>query len=185
MEVLATCRVERQFLPEAPLPLASKVLTSDTTLTLLGRTRPAATAELAATALGGRRVLGVQERGFHLQEWKDGVPYRWTDGNARLTIPIAREHLPTALALDLVVERPSGAKVEVRMDGRNVFAEQISPGGFSKVVNLEGSSFGGPQLTIDLASETFRPRLTDPRSTDVRKIGVGVREIRLIPAGSQ
>src|SRR5262249_24413927 len=63
------------------------------------------------TTLGNQFVPEVQESGFYHEEYnRAGDPFRWTNGNGKLVIPIDRRKPPTGLVVELFLARPSQVK---------------------------------------------------------------------------
>src|SRR5581483_7259853 len=52
--------------------------------------------EFVNVPLGAQAVAGVLDEGFYYQEQLAGKPYRWTNGTARLDVPIGKQ-VPTLL----------------------------------------------------------------------------------------
>src|SRR5207248_7328523 len=60
--------------------------------------------------VGREYVPDVDESGFSMQQFaKDGQPFRWTEGAAKLVIPIDRAHPPAAAEVRLFPWRPAQA----------------------------------------------------------------------------
>ena len=61
--------------------------------------------------LGREAVPGTTESGFYPQEHHQGAPYRWTNGAAKLTVPVSPTNPPKTLSVSLGFTRPSGTRV--------------------------------------------------------------------------
>jgi regulation of enolase protein 1 (concanavalin A-like superfamily) len=135
--------------------------------------------------LGNQSVPGVQESGFYRQEYnKAGEPFRWTNGKARLTIPIDRRKPPKGLVLKLEIYRPAQVKtvrVQIVANNRELTEQQIpleewdgaSAGKFpDRVLDLTRIDLGDG-LVLDIISDTFIP------GTDRRTLGVVVSGVEL------
>jgi serine/threonine protein kinase len=137
--------------------------------------------------VGQEAVAGVEETGFHFQEYDVGQPFRWTNGNGRLVIPIDRAKPPGSLVVQLAVHRGPGvrhAQLQVVVNRRPLFSAAISPGSWEKVFDLSGIDLG-EQVVVELISDTFSPlghKRNDRRgqSDDGRALGVQVRGIKLL-----
>jgi hypothetical protein len=130
--------------------------------------------------LGSERVLGVGESGFYGQEFLDKIPVRWTNGAAKLIVPLKETKLPSILAVDI---GPTGMdkkkRLKILANGHKLFDGQVPNEGFSQSFSLFDVALG-KQLTIELLSDTHIPRETIKGSTDNRTLGVSVKNIRLL-----
>ncbi|MEW6284025.1 MAG: hypothetical protein AB1758_35760, partial [Candidatus Eremiobacterota bacterium] len=126
------------------------------------------------TLLGVRPVPAVRESGFHATEGEAaGQPFRWTDGQAVLEVP-----LPRGGASRLVVDvSPRPARLRIVVDGSPVWTGPVPerPVVVSLPVRLNGFA------RIELNSDTFVPHRVDPTSGDRRRLGVAVRGVQLFP----
>jgi hypothetical protein len=128
--------------------------------------------------LGVRAVPEVTESGFHRPQLDNGVPSRWTNGSARLTVPL-RGQTPRVLVLTLDIPDRPGYRVRVAVNGKTLYDDQVRPYARWSVelplaeVNL------GENAEIELDSSTFVPAEVQPGSTDRRTLGVWVKQIIL------
>jgi serine/threonine protein kinase/WD40 repeat protein len=134
--------------------------------------------------LGAEPVSGVEESGFSYQEYDQDRPFRWTDGNARLVVPIDRTNPPQALVVQLVTYRAGKtASLEIRVNDHPLFHDQIPLGRWEKTLDLKGIDLG-ERLVLDLMSDTFNPlgnrQAGGGVSDDPRILGVMVRGIKLL-----
>ena len=136
-------------------------------------------------SLGNHFVPEVQESGFYQEEFsKTGKPFRWTDGNARLVIPIDRRKPPTGLVVELDIIRPEEGKtawVQIVANNRVLIKQQIAlwkwQGGTAgkfpaKSLDLTGIDLGD-ELVLDIISDTFIPKMGQ------RTLGVVVNGVEL------
>jgi hypothetical protein len=132
--------------------------------------------------LGATRVEGVSESGFHFQESTDGEPFRWTNGAAKLLVPISTKRPPQQLWLSIVVFRPKVAPIRFQLlvDDELVFDGLAPPGKWEPSFDL-GSRRFSKQVLIELRSEAFVPKgvMDDGKNTDKRMLGVQVKGIVL------
>src|SRR5262249_13964846 len=137
--------------------------------------------------LGNEPVAGVEESGFSYQEYLNGQPFRWTDGTARLVIPIRAGEAPRALLLRLVsyrTEEVKSATLHVRANQRDVFKGRIPQGQWEKTLDLSGVELG-KELVLELLSDTYAPLGRNRgngqgKSDDPRELGVLVLAIQLL-----
>ena len=137
--------------------------------------------------LGGRFVLGVEESGFFDQETWNGQPCRWTNGAARLTVPLHGQ-TPRALALTAYIPSPPGCQVRVTVNGTKLFDGQVKPEStWSCELPLAGVELGD-SARIELDSSTFVPSQVNPKLKDDRVLGIRLKRVTLLsdaPAGKQ
>jgi hypothetical protein len=138
--------------------------------------------------LGSQQVPGVEESGFSMQEFGRDQPFRWTDGNARLVIPLRKgEPPPKGLLVRLRVHRlgaKKGAHVRIVANGRELFSGAIPRDASEKTLDLAGVEMG-QEVAVQIESDTFVPAGSlegDGRvSTDERTLGVQVLGVLLLP----
>jgi WD40 repeat protein len=140
--------------------------------------------------LGGEPVAGVEETGFSYQEYdQNQQPFRWTDGNARLVIPLNKNHPPGALFVRLHTYRPpevKQARLDIVANEHPLFSGPINLGRWERTLDLKGIDLGN-RLVLDLRSDTYCPMGNAPHvngkgaSDDPRTLGVLVRVIKLLP----
>lgn len=130
--------------------------------------------------LGGQVVLGVQQVGLGLQErTSNGQPIRWTNGKAKLVVPLNPQCLPKALKIYLASTGPKGTQLRVLVNGHALFNDHLPPGKWSNIFDLTDVRLD-KRLTIELLSDTFVPREVIKDATDPRTLGVLVRDISLL-----
>jgi hypothetical protein len=128
--------------------------------------------------LGAKKVLGYPEAGFFGDESHGGDAARWTNGAARLRIPLHPKHLPDHLEVATVVPGRDGARLAIRVNGVVLWSGGIPSGPWSRSLSLADVP-RADELLVELESDTFCPAETIDGSTDTRKLGVKVRSILL------
>src|SRR5512136_1469604 len=112
-------------------------------------------------------------RGFYPNEETAGVTFRWTSGDAQITLPGIGGGVPLKLHLQLHELRPAPLTpqpVAITLNGNPVTL-------FTPTNDLAAYDFALPasalrgDAVIDLRSDTFRPKDTLPNSTDERDLG--------------
>ena len=130
--------------------------------------------------LGNRRVLGIGESGWYEQDFLDKMPVRWTNGAAKLIVPLNEKRLPRAIDVDIAtIGGMKQKRLQILANGHKLFDGEISDEGYSQSFSLANVPLW-KQLTIELLSDTNIPRETTKGSTDVRTLGVLVKDIRLL-----
>jgi serine/threonine protein kinase/WD40 repeat protein len=142
---------------------------------------PAKPASVLNAAFGNQPVRGITEAGFHNQETDDDGPYRWTNGQAKLVIPLGNDERPGSLLVQL--RRPKKTRVQILVNGREVFQEEptgLPLSALEKAFDLGGIDLGN-EVVVEILSNTVVPKIEMPgRSDDDREIGVQVRGVKLL-----
>ncbi len=120
-------------------------------------------------------------RGFYPNEETFGVTYRWTSGEAQVTLPGVGGGVPLKLHLQLHEFRPAPLAprpVALSLNGQTVTT-------FTPTNDLAAYDFALPpsdlrgDAVIDLHSDTFHPQDTLPGSTDTRRLGLFIDQIKI------
>jgi hypothetical protein len=129
--------------------------------------------------LGSRFVPGVQESGFHAPEREGGQPFRWTNGAAKLVVPL-RETKPKSLSVSLEIPKHAAEYLEVVVNGRNMLERKVLPQrNWQETFPLDSQAGAGETITIEVRSATTVPAQTSLGSKDQRPLGVKVKGITL------
>ena len=117
-------------------------------------------------------LWGVAATGFHALEHAEGRAFRWTTGEAGLSVPLDPDAPPAALAVDvLMTGQPKRLRIEV--DGCVLFDDTIR-NRWDATFALDGCRLTPPSLEISLVSDTHVPDTSDNRT-----LGVGVAAVEL------
>src|SRR5512143_2773935 len=120
-------------------------------------------------------------RGFYPNEETFGVTYRWTSGEAQVTLPGVGGGVPLKLHLQLHELRPaplSPKPVVISLNSHEITAFTPTNDLAAYDFDLPASDLRG-EAVIDLRSDTFRPKDALPDSTDERDLGLFVDQIKL------
>ena len=130
--------------------------------------------------LGCKRVDGVEESGFHYQEYHDTEPFRWTDGAARLVIPIDTPPRQVWVSVYTLRAEPTPVPFEILVDGTSLFEGELPLGEWERTFELGSHQFS-ERVAIELRSDTFVPEgvMDEGTNTDTRVLGVQIRGIML------
>ncbi len=126
------------------------------------------------TNLAARPQDGIRESGLHRPERWEGTPFRWTNGQARLRIPLSGDERPRALDCSLVSTGPQGTHLTIRVDGATLFAGDLAPGPWAATIPLPDQPADPDLLTLEIQSGVFRPD-----GQDARPLGVAIERIVL------
>jgi hypothetical protein len=135
--------------------------------------------DFLGTPLGGRFVPGVDESGFHSPEEENGQACRWTNGAARLVVPIAKKR-PASLEAVVEIPTPKLTHLEIAVNGRVLLDTTMtawSP--WSMTLDLRDVDIGDT-LTIEVRSSTFVPSQVNPGDKDNRTLGVKIFRLTLL-----
>jgi hypothetical protein len=120
-------------------------------------------------------------RGFYPNEETAGVTFRWTSGEAQITLPGIGGGVPLKLHLQLHELRPAPLRpqpVAIALNGNPITLFTPANDLAAYDFDLPASDLRGDAV-IDLRSDTFTPQDTLPNSTDERALGLFVDQIKL------
>jgi hypothetical protein len=127
--------------------------------------------------LAAEPVPGVNESGFHNPEFDADNPCRWTDGNARVTVPVPNGGRWKSLAVMAWIPNRPNYRVRLTVNGRVLFDDVARHGQlWIKEFPLDGIAMDR-QAVIELTSSTMAPG--EIRKTETRTLGVRLRELVL------
>jgi hypothetical protein len=142
-------------------------------LTLFSGTR-----SYVGVPLGVRLIPEVAESGFHGPETSGGKPCRWTDGAARLVVPL-RDHRPTSLGVTLEIPDRPEHLVRIAVNGQTLFEEKkFADRDWSADLPLKDVVLGD-KAVIELTGDVVVPAQRRPETRDDRKLGVRVKRLVL------
>jgi len=126
-------------------------------------------------------VWGTKIQGFLSQECIEGRPCRWTNGRARVAVPLDPRFPPgQGLEIELSTSNPLGAGLCVRTNGTELCRDRVLVDEiWSKTVRFPKGLWHCQWLVVELLSDTFVPREAIKGSNDERRLGVLVRKIGL------
>lgn len=160
-------------------PLPKRIVTKRKLISLYRITGASSSADYRDVPLGAEMAWGIEESGFHHQEWRSNVPVRWTNGAGGLVVPVDEKRPPRALAVALDSPLPNGTHLRILVNDQTLFNEQIPAGFWSKTFSLARIRLG-KRASIKLLSDTFIPRNSMASSQDARRLGVLVYQVALM-----
>ena len=128
--------------------------------------------------LGIEPLFGIAEFGFHLPEDLGGAPGRWTGRVATLRVPLDPRSPPRLLAIETIVPGRNGARLQVLANGVELWRGRIPSEAWSKTFSLEQVPMR-KELLIKLKSDTSSPGEGGDGAGHGRRLGIGLRGIRL------
>jgi hypothetical protein len=114
--------------------------------------------------------------GFYNPERTAQEPFRWTNGNAAMTLPFPCSNSPHELAIRVGFSGPDGTRLRVSIDGSELFGQIIPPGEWTGAFKIN-SCPAKERALIELSSDTFVPRRLLEGSTDDRTLGIALHAI--------
>jgi len=123
--------------------------------------------------IGSAVVPGVSTKGLHREENAGGTRLRWTDGDAKILVPVPSNELARKVAI--VLYALTNTKMSLLLDDTEVMTLDVAPGLVSQTLPLN-PPVSGRVLSIGVKSATFVP---GPQ--DTRTLGVQIRSVRLLP----
>jgi len=122
-------------------------------------------------------VVGVNESGFHNRERDGNEPCRWTDGNAKVTVPVPDGRRWRSVAVMAWIPDRPNYRVRLSVNGRVLFdgvARRRTI--WARQFPLEGIDLDR-QAVIELTSSTIAPGETETK--EERTLGIRLRELIL------
>jgi hypothetical protein len=139
--------------------------------------------ELLKRVIGDRSFLGVEvgnvatpgilTEGLYGEECSGNDCMRWTDGHARILVPIKRQENAAKLSVSLLAFEKTPTRLLIDDKGMTTF--DVGPGLVSRTIMLNPPA-SGRVLSIGVDSATFTPGRADSR-----RLGVQIRSVRVLP----
>jgi hypothetical protein len=124
----------------------------------------------------GKQDLSYLLYGFYDPELSAQGPFRWTNGNAAMTLPFPCRNPPYELTIRVGFTGPEGARLRVSLDSSELFNQFIGPGEWTGVFKVN-NTLTQERAFIELSSDTFVPRELLEGSTDDRTLGIALYAI--------
>jgi len=125
-------------------------------------------------ALGAAAAIGVEQSGFHRAEVRDGVPFRWTSGDASIKVPIDPARPPKHLELSVLASGPTGKQLHVSVDRCEALDTRLPRGRWDKTIALGRCTPHGYWADISIRSDVHTPS-----AGDRRRLGVALTRVAL------
>ena len=128
---------------------------------------------------------GLIRSGFHDPEVFQDGGVAWTDGDAKVSVPL-RGPPPASLSLSVRGSAVPNAVMRIAVNGIELFREPVPAEGLRTILPLDGVPIES-NLVIELTSESLQQARTVPidgslyrRETEVRSVGVAVESLMLL-----
>ena len=122
---------------------------------------------------GAEVLWNVTASGFYRTEWAGDQPFRWTEEQASLVVPVDQGAPPSELVVKVLMTGPPTKNVRVSVNECNLFEGQFR-GRWNRTFPLSGCSLGSDTVEVRLETETHQPS-----SNDTRELGLAVHAIEL------
>ncbi len=100
-------------------------------------------------------LLGTKATGFHREELFEGEPARWTNGAAKIMVPVDADCPPKALIVDICWSGPHAPRLQIVVNGHRLCEVTIRrQQSWSARLDLTGIPLG-ERLIIELLSDSF------------------------------
>jgi hypothetical protein len=123
--------------------------------------------------VGSVAVSGVETTGVHGEEGSGDSRMRWTDGHAKILVPIGTNETVGRISIELLAFAKTRTNLSV--DGVERMTLDVGPGPVSRMLVLQPRP-AGRVLSIWIESATFVPGGQDPRT-----LGVQIRSLKILP----
>ena len=156
--------VEVREVPDEPVVLYTLYTMSALESAAAGRNVSGESAEL---------LWGVTASGLSPTEWNPR-PFRWSDGDARLSIPVDSEAPPSELSVSIAMTGP-GKSLAIAVDDCVLF-DSVIQGSWSGTFPLSSCRLASERMEVSIRSTTHQSDNGDPR-----QLGVAVASVEITP----
>jgi hypothetical protein len=146
-----------------------------TTVLYTTRTADSEAARLNVSSERARWLLGVSASGLYATEWAGTQPFRWSNGNARLSIPVDAAAPPSELSVTIAMAANPDTVMTIAVDDCVLF-EGVIQGAWSRTFPLRGCNIASERMEVSIRS-TARP----PANGDPRSLGVAIASVETAP----
>ena len=117
----------------------------------------------------------VRQRGFYAHEGRGDRVFRWTRGDAAVTVGL-RGLRPVGVRLHIIRGAHKGTKLKLAANGCTLYEGPVPRQEWEETFPLAACRITGNEISITLASDTARA----PRGGDRRRLGVAVRSLTVL-----
>jgi hypothetical protein len=139
------------------------------------RTADSAAADRNLSSERARWLFGVSASGLHPTEWADTQPFRWSNGNVRLSIPVDPEAPPSELLVEIAMTANPDTAMTIAVDDCVLF-DGVIQGSWSQTFPLRVCNIASERIDVSIRS-TARP----PANGDPRRLGVAITSVEIVP----
>ena len=120
-----------------------------------------------------RWLAGVTSSGLYPTEWMGAQPFRWSTGDARLSIPVDPSAPPSALSVKVVMTAGPDTSLHIA-SGRCVLFDGILQGAWSETLSLDSCPIESDRMDL-----VFRSTARTPANGDPRELSIAVASVAL------
>lgn len=122
--------------------------------------------------IGPEPKIGVRVSGFHPVEFADGKPFRWTDGHATLSMPMAKSSPVSVMEVDFLQQAGPAREFQIVVNGTPVWTGASGEAPLSAHVDLAAFA-AASELVVEIISDA------DGSGSAPKESGIPVSGIRL------
>ena len=120
-------------------------------------------------------LSGVTASGLSPTEWVGTRPFHWSDGDARLSIPVDPEAPPSELSVSIAMTGPDKS-LAIAVDDCVLF-DSVIQGSWSGTFPLSKCRVASQRMEVSIRSTTHQPINTG----DLRQLGVAIASVEITP----
>ena len=120
-------------------------------------------------------LSGVTASGLSPTEWIGTRPFRWSDGDARLSVPVDPEAPPSELSVSIVMTGGLDKSLAIAVDGCVLF-DSVIQGAWSGTFPLSSCRVASQRMEVSIRSTTHQPG-----NGDLRQLGVAITSVEITP----
>lgn len=129
--------------------------------------------------IGAYPALGTKEVGFYSTEIdEEGIPFRWTNGDAEIVIPVNTQEFPRALQISINNIGIEGRDFWININGKIVYQGKTNRGVKELIIDINDIPNQDGKITVQIETETWSPGTSG--SSDTRDLGIAIEQIRLL-----
>ena len=124
---------------------------------------------------GAELLSGVTASGLSPTEWNGARPFRWSNGDARLSIPVDPEAPPSELFVSIVMTGGGEKSLAIAVDDCVLF-DSVIQGPWSGTFPLSSCPVESERMELSIRSTTHQPG-----NGDLRQLGVAIASVEVTP----
>lgn len=117
----------------------------------------------------------VTTSGLSPTEWNGTRPFRWSNGDARLSIPVDPEAPPSELSVSIAMTGGGDKALVIAVDDCELF-DSVIQGPWSGTFPLSSCRVASQRMEVSIRSTTHQPD-----NGDLRQLGVAVASVEITP----
>jgi hypothetical protein len=118
-------------------------------------------------------LSGVTTSGLSLTEWDGTRSFRWSDGDARVSIPVDPDAPPSELSVSITTTGGLEKSLGISVDDCALF-DAVIEGPWSRTFSLSACGVASQRMEVSIRSTTHVPG-----NGDARELGVAVGSVEI------